>query len=174
MLGFAPDDRILLFNAYGSLQTLSLLENLSVPHLNIVVLCYNNEAILDRVAQLDANYEGHIVGKLWIDNMQDWLLACDVMYTKPGPGICVEALNAKTTLLLNAVDGIMPQELVVYETLLQQGLGMGIESKIDFERALKDWLSGSNQYHNLCERIEAMPFQDGCAEFITHLTREWI
>lgn len=173
-LGFVPDDRILLFNSYGSLQTLSLLENLSVPHLNIVVLCYNNETILERVAQLDANYEGHIVGKLWIENLQDWLAASDGIYTKPGPGICAEALVSKTTLFLNAVDGIMPQERVVYETLLQEGLGVGIESKTDFASVLQDWLSGATQYRDLSKHVETKMLQDGCAEFMTQLTQEWI
>lgn len=172
-LGFEPNDSILLFNSYGSLQTLSLLENLNVPHLHIVVLCYNNEAILERITRLDENYEGHIVGKLWIENLQEWLTACDVIYTKPGPGICMEALVAKTTLFLNAIDGIMPQELVVYKTLLQEGLGVGIASKTDFESALQNWLSKSTQYREICEHVAAGQFQDGCAKFMTHITQEW-
>ena len=169
VLGFEPDDRVLLFNSYGSLQTLKLLEDLMVPGLHIVVLCYRNEAVLERVSLLDADYAGRIEGKLWIENLQDWLMACDVVYAKPGPGICVEALMTKSVVFLNAVDDIMPQEVSVYETLLQEGLAVGVESKADFGQAIQDWLSGASRYDEVCRRVEVEQLQDGCAEFIARI-----
>ena len=94
-----------------------------------------------------------------------FLLVSDVLFSKPGPGICAEALMTDTIIFLNALEGVMPQEVSVYEKLLNDKLAFGIETEADFNQALSDWLVSQSRYQEILQNVQHQQIQDGCKDF---------
>ena len=127
--------------------------------------CTREIVSLKKVETLEKNFPGKIEGRLWLDNINEWLLVSDVLFSKPGPGICAEALMSDTVIFLNALESIMPQEVSVYEKLLCNNWGFGIETAADFNNALQDWLDSQSRYREIQNNVQNQHIQDGCEEF---------
>lgn len=67
----------------------------------IVVICGRNTALVKKLKE-KAYPEGmHVSVNGFINNMNEWMTACDAVITKAGPGTIAEALICGTPILLN-------------------------------------------------------------------------
>ncbi len=173
--GIEKTEKVLLFNSYGMESLVKLLKRVPLDslQLRVMVMCYNNEEVLKAVNELEADFPGKIEGRLWLDNVNEWLLISDVLFSKPGPGICAEALMTDTVIFLNALEGIMPQEVSVYQKLLVDNLGFGIESETDFINALESCLNSDFKYREILHNVQHQHFQDGCEEFCGQILKQF-
>jgi FkbH-like protein/thioester reductase-like protein len=169
------NEKVLLFNSYGNEQVIELLENIPLesPHFQVMVLCYNNEEVLKKVNALKNNFPGKIEGCLWLDNLNEWLLVSDVLFSKPGPGICAEALINDTVIFLNALDGVMPQEVDVYKNLIARQLGFGIKTEVEFAQTLQDWLGTQTRYNGMLNRVKNQTIHNGCEDFCRRIVLDF-
>jgi 1,2-diacylglycerol 3-beta-galactosyltransferase len=65
----------------------------------LVVICGRNRAMQERLAARDWPIPVYING--FVDNMPDWMAACDCIVTKAGPGTIAEALISGLPIVLS-------------------------------------------------------------------------
>nr|CRH05958.1 protein of unknown function [include Beta-ketoacyl synthase N-terminal domain, Beta-ketoacyl synthase C-terminal domain, Phosphopantetheine attachment site, Condensation domain and Male sterility protein domain(relqted to NAD binding)] [Candidatus Magnetococcus massalia] len=169
-LNLGPKKKVLIVNAYGTTGPLTWLPDLPThdPDLHILVLCYRNAQIMAHLEPMKAQFRGVLEGALWLDNLSDWLLAADVLFTKPGPGICAEAVMSGTLLWLNISEGIMPQEQSVYEALCAQCWGYSVATQANFIEAVAAWVDQSATYKQHRAALEAADLKNGRQLFYQH------
>jgi 1,2-diacylglycerol 3-beta-galactosyltransferase len=75
------------------------LRNNGVPAGQLVVVCGRNRVIQDRLSDQSWPIPAFING--FVDNMPDWMAACDCIVTKAGPGTIAEALISGLPIVLS-------------------------------------------------------------------------
>ena len=102
----------------------------------MVVVCGRNERLeLDLVSQ---SWPIPLFVKGYVDNMWDWMAACDVVITKAGPGTIAEAMALGLPLLLC---GYIPgQESANVPYVLKHGAGVFLEDPKMIGQLLSGWL----------------------------------
>ena len=89
------------------------------PAGQIVVVCGRNKTLQDRLAARDWAAPVRING--FVDNMPDWMAACDCIVTKAGPGTIAEALICGLPIVLS---GFIPgQEEGNVPYVVENGVG---------------------------------------------------
>ncbi len=85
----------------------------------IVIVCGRNKALQERLAALDWAIPAAING--FVDNMSEWMAACDCIVTKAGPGTIAEALISGLPIILS---GFIPgQEEGNVPYVVDNGIG---------------------------------------------------
>ena len=69
--------------------------------LQLVVVCGRNQKLVQRLKSLSYPPGMNVVVNGFVDNMADWMGACDTIITKAGPGTIAEALICGLPLMLN-------------------------------------------------------------------------
>lgn len=59
----------------------------------------------------------------------------------------------------------MPQEVDVYDKLLADHLGLGIETETDFKNALSDWLTTQTRFREIFDSVRSQRLQNGLNDF---------
>ncbi len=90
------------------------------PAGQIVMVCGRNRTLQDRLAARDWAVPVRING--FVDNMPDWMAACDCIVTKAGPGTIAEALICGLPIVLS---GFIPgQEEGNVPYVVENGVGL--------------------------------------------------
>lgn len=85
----------------------------------LVVVCGRNRTLQERLAARRWSIPAHING--FVDNMPDWMAACDCIVTKAGPGTIAEALISGLPIVLS---GFIPgQEEGNVPYVVENGVG---------------------------------------------------
>jgi len=101
----------------------------------LAVVCGRNKAMQERLAALDWAIPTAING--FVDNMQDWMGACDCIVTKAGPGTIAEALICGLPILLS---GFIPgQEEGNVPFVVQNGVGAYIKEPTEIAATVARW-----------------------------------
>ena len=101
----------------------------------IVVVCGRNKAMQERLAALDWAIPAAING--FVDNMQEWMAACDCIVTKAGPGTIAEALICGLPIILS---GFIPgQEEGNVPYVVDNGVGAYIEEPAEIAATVARW-----------------------------------
>ena len=101
----------------------------------IAVVCGRNKAMQERLAAFDWAIPAAING--FVDNMQEWMGACDCIVTKAGPGTIAEALICGLPIILS---GFIPgQEEGNVPFVMENGVGAYIEEPAEIAATVARW-----------------------------------
>ncbi|HVJ91897.1 MAG TPA: amino acid adenylation domain-containing protein [Labilithrix sp.] len=132
-----PDLPTLLFNTYGSERTLDLLADLRPSgELQVAVLTYGVPSVLRAVTALRSNPDVHFEPVGFTDRLPTYARAADVVFTKPGPGLLVEAASLGAHCLIDCTRPIMPQEREGLDYFVERRLGHAIGSAAEFREQM--------------------------------------
>ena len=102
----------------------------------IVVVCGHNERLFEELSGREWPVPVRVTG--FVDNMWDWMGACDCIVTKAGPGTIAEALARGLPILLS---GYVPgQEEGNVKFVLRNGVGAYVEKPLRIADVVADWL----------------------------------
>lgn len=141
-LGLAPGFVVLLFGGgegSGGLvrQARALLAR--CPGVTVAAICGRNTAAQARLDGMATSQQGRLVVGGFVDNVEEWMMASDVVATKAGPGVIAEALVCGKPLLLT---GHLPgQERGNGEWVVAHGAGVQVRRTyrlVDAVLALRD------------------------------------
>lgn len=93
----------ILQHATCSQLTESPVDTTSAPccSLQVVVICGRNKKLYDSLSQAQWPNGAKVIALGFVDNMHEWMNACDTIITKAGPGTIAEALICGLPILLN-------------------------------------------------------------------------
>jgi len=94
------------------------------PDVTVAVICGRNTTAKARLAQMATGSEGRLVVHGFVDNVEEWMAASDVVATKAGPGAIAEALVCGKPLLLTA--HLPGQERGNAEWVVAHGAGLHV------------------------------------------------
>lgn len=112
----------------------ALSQTLSPGH-QIVVICGRNEKLARTLAA--RTWPLKMVIKGFVNNMSEYMSACDCIITKAGPGTIAEALICGLPILLN---GFIPcQEEGNVSFVLENGVGAFSEDPVEISQIISRW-----------------------------------
>jgi len=126
-LGLGPGFVILLFGGgegSGGLvrQARALLT--SCPDVTVAVICGRNKTAKARLDRMAVDCGGRLVVGGFVDNVEEWMVASDLVAARAGPGVIAEALVCGKPLLLT---GHLPgQERGNAEWVVSHGAGLHV------------------------------------------------
>uniref|UniRef100_A0A7S0ZKN8 Glycosyl transferase family 28 C-terminal domain-containing protein n=1 Tax=Timspurckia oligopyrenoides TaxID=708627 RepID=A0A7S0ZKN8_9RHOD len=130
LFGGAPSTQLVETAAY------SLAFSAKVSH-NVVCICgYNGELLQKLTKKAEAmqsnssESHGRLIAVGFRQDIASFMSHCDVICTKPGPGVVAEALVVrKAALILLVPNGeVMPQERAVLQWVKNEGVGIVVNS----------------------------------------------
>lgn len=110
-----------------------------VDDVDVVVICGRNERALAelealRAASVDVGARLRVLG--FVDNMSEWMRACDLLVTKAGPGAIAEALCSRVPLLLTS--HLPGQERGNVDFVVDTGAGRYVPRVADMVDAVRE------------------------------------
>eukprot|EP00210_Caulerpa_lentillifera_P009370 g8933.t1 len=103
----------------------------------LVVICGRNKDLQERLSKRQYPDGMHVVVQGFVNNMNEWMCACDVIITKAGPGTIAEALICGTPILLN---GFIPgQEAGNIPYVTENRVGAYENNPDKIAAILKEW-----------------------------------
>lgn len=123
------------------------------PAGQIVVVCGRNKTLQDRLAARDWAVPVRING--FVDNMPDWMTACDCIVTKAGPGTIAEALICGLPIVLS---GFIPgQEEGNVPYVVENDVGLYDESPAEIAATVARWFGPERDHlRAMSARAQAM------------------
>lgn len=111
------------------------------PRGQLVVVCGRNREMQERLAALSWPVPAVING--FVDNMPDWMAACDCVVTKAGPGTIAEALISGLPIVLS---GFIPgQEEGNIPYVVENGVGEYSADPVAIARIVARWFGPERQ-----------------------------
>ena len=116
---------LVLFGGKGSPEIEPLCAALLARSLlwHVVAICGANPGLEARLGTLARGSEGRLHSVGFTLRMPEFMAACDLLLTKPGPGAIAEALHLGLPLVVVSGDYTVPQERFNARFLVQEGLG---------------------------------------------------
>lgn len=109
----------------------------------VVVICGRNKKLLDKLRAKKYPGGTQIVATGFIDNIHEYMHACDAIVTKAGPGTIAEALIAGLPILLNGNVPCQEEGNIPY--VVDNKVG-AFETRVpEIASILEEWLSPSNR-----------------------------
>jgi 1,2-diacylglycerol 3-beta-galactosyltransferase len=116
---------------------------------DVVVICGRNARALAQLSAID-DPRLRVLG--FVDNMSDWLRACDLLITKAGPGTIAEALCSRAPLLLTSY--LPGQERGNVDMVVDTGAGRYVPRIADMVDAVRELsASGSSSLGAMREAL---------------------
>ncbi len=139
----------------------------------IVVICGRNEGLRSRLAARTWSNPAHILG--FVENVPDWMHACDAIVTKAGPGTIAEACVCGLPILLS---GFIPgQEEGNVTYVVGHGAGALEVNPEAIGRTLAHWFGkGSPERLRMAKRARALGRPHATADIVQSVMRlmdEW-
>lgn len=139
----------------------------------IVVICGRNEGLRSRLAARTWANPTHILG--FVDNIPDWMHACDAIVTKAGPGTIAEACTCGLPILLS---GFIPgQEEGNVTYVVSHGAGAFEGNPVAIGRTLAHWFgAGSAERLRMAARARALGRPNATADIVhsvVKLMNDW-
>ena len=94
----------------------------------MVVICGRNEALVKRLNAIERPGRTRLFVQGFVDNMHEWMVACDAIVTKAGPGTIAESMICGLPTLLNAFVPCQEEGNIAF--VVDNGVG-------EFERNVK-------------------------------------
>jgi processive 1,2-diacylglycerol beta-glucosyltransferase len=129
----------------------------------VVIVCGRNEELRRQLAVVERRHPTHVLG--FVNNMQEWMAAADLVVTKPGGLTSSEALAlGRPIFVLNPIPG---QEAANSDFLLEHGTAVKANRIEDLPFRLGQLL-GSSRLARMAEAAKAL----GRPQAATHVCRE--
>ncbi len=127
-MGLGPGDFtvLVLFGGKGSPEIRPLCEALlrEAGDLRVVAICGDNPALFDSLGEMEARSGGRLHRLGFTDRVADYLAACDVLVTKPGPGSLAEAFHQQVPVVVTCNARTIPQERYNARLVREGGFGL--------------------------------------------------
>ena len=137
-LGLSPDRFTVLLSGGGEgsgalpRRAAALLDG--VEDIDVVVICGRNQRARAALESLRASRRLRVLG--FVDNMSEWMRACDLLITKAGPGAISEALCSHVPLLLTS--HLPGQERGNVDLIVDVGAGRYVPKLRDMVDAVRE------------------------------------
>ncbi len=130
----------------------------------VLVLCHNNRSSFEEVQRIAISSSIKIVPIMWAEDIQYLLHISDFVLTKPGPGLCQQALSLKTGILVNESRSILPQEKEVAEHVKQLGFAFAVKQPKEMMVVLRRMAQGK-QLAEFKAKFDHYQQQNGIDDF---------
>jgi 1,2-diacylglycerol 3-beta-galactosyltransferase len=119
----------------------------------IAIICGRNKAMQERLSARTWSVPVRING--FVDNMADWMTACDCIVTKAGPGTIAEALICGLPIILS---GFIPgQEEGNVPFVVDHGVGVHEESPKEIAAIVARWFGAERKHlHEMGEQARTL------------------
>jgi len=160
-LGIEPEAFavLLLFGGKGSREMEPLARALinTSADWHVVAICGHNPRLFDRLGRLEAASGGRLHRIGFTRRVAEYLSACDLLATKPGPGSLAEAFHARVPVVVTCNTRTIPQERYNARFVVERGLGLVVGSWREIPAAVAD-LARHPQRLEACRRnLEGLP-----------------
>jgi 1,2-diacylglycerol 3-beta-galactosyltransferase len=137
-LGAADFTVLVLFGGKGSPEIRPLCEALlrDPARPRVIAVCGDNPALFDSLGEMDARSGGRLHRLGFTDRVADYLAACDVLVTKPGPGSLAEAFHQQVPVVVTCNARTIPQERYNARLIRERGLGVVVRRWQDIPAAV--------------------------------------
>jgi Glycosyltransferase family 28 C-terminal domain len=150
---------LLLFGGKGSPEMRPLSEALlrEPGDVHVIAVCGDNPRLLESMAEVEAG-EGRRLRRLgFTDRVADYLAACDVLVTKPGPGSLAEAFHQGVPVVVACNAHTIPQERYNARLVRERGLGIAVRSWRQIPAAVTDLRRDPRRLDYFRARLAALP-----------------
>ena len=129
---------LVLFGGKGSPEIRPLSEALlrEAGALRVVSICGDNPPLYESLAPAAARSCGRLHRLGFTDRVADYLAACDVLVTKPGPGSLAEAFHQQVPVVVTCNARTIPQERYNARMVRERGLGLVVRRWQDIPAAV--------------------------------------
>ncbi|HDQ16254.1 MAG TPA: HAD family hydrolase, partial [Bacteroidetes bacterium] len=107
---------------------------IEMPDININVICGKNKKMKERLCKLTEKFDNVII-RGYVDNMQDYYAASDLMAIKSGFSTVGECIFTKTPAI---VIYAMANEKTAAEYIVKKDIGWWVKNKYEFVKTVKD------------------------------------
>jgi processive 1,2-diacylglycerol beta-glucosyltransferase len=145
------------FGPIGEIATL-------LKDIQLIIICGNNKALFEKMSA-----KGNPLHKIcgFVDNMEEMMVASDVMITKPGGLSISEALADNLPLVFfSAIPG---QEAGNVRVLAEHGIGISDKSAVEIAQAMKAYETSPEALHAAREATKALARPHSVEDIIKHL-----
>lgn len=162
-LGLAHDRFTLLLatGAVGANNHLPLLQALDAARkpIQVIALCGRDTALLDTLTRWTPQTPGLSLKAIpYSDQMPQLLASVDALAARGGTGTTSEAILAGCPLIVNALGGIMPQEIITRKYLARHGIDLRLKRPAQLPALLQPWLDQPNTLQAARTRMkQALP-----------------
>jgi 1,2-diacylglycerol 3-beta-galactosyltransferase len=117
---------LVLFGGKGSPEIRPLAEALLADPagLHVIAVCGDNPGLLGSLAELERRSWGRLHRLGFTERVADYLAACDLLVTKPGPGSLAEAFHQQVPMVVTCNARTIPQERYNARLVRERGFGL--------------------------------------------------
>jgi UDP-N-acetylglucosamine:LPS N-acetylglucosamine transferase len=165
---------LLLFGGKGSpeLRPLACALLAESPDWHVVAVCGDNPALFESLAGDEAAAAGRLHRLGFTDRVADYLAACDVLVTKPGPGSLAEAFHQRVPVVVVCNGYTIPQERSNALLVVEQGLGHAVEHWREMPGVVARLARDPGARGRLRAALEALPENRAVYEALALIGRE--
>lgn len=138
------------------------------PAGQLVVVCGRNRELYDDLRAHDWPVPTVVTG--FVDDIWDWMAACDCIVTKAGPGTIAEALALGVPILLSGY--IRGQETGNVPYVLKHGVGAYVEDPWQIAEVISGWFGPHRDVlEALARRARELGHPDATYEIVAEIAR---
>jgi len=150
---------LVLFGGKGSPEIHPLSEALlaASPDVSVIAVCGDNPSLYDRLAEVESRSGGRLHRLGFTDRVSEYLAACDVLVTKPGPGSLAEAFHQRVPVVVASDAHTIPQERYNAALVRDGGLGIAVRRWREIPAAVTALRADSGRLDGCRARLAALP-----------------
>lgn len=136
----------------------------------VVVICGRNKKLVKRLEEREYPEGMRVFVNGFVNNMNEWMTACDAIVTKAGPGTIAEALICGTPILLN---GFVPgQEEGNIPYVLENKVGAFERQPNGIANVIKDWFTAKQDVlKEMSQRAKSLGRPEALFRIVEDLAR---
>lgn len=129
---------LILYGGKGSPEIRPLSEALlrESPDTCVIAICGDNPPLYASLEDVEAGAGGRLRRLGFTDRVSDYLAACDVLVTKPGPGSLAEAFHQRVPMVVACNAHTIPQERYNARLVAESGVGIAVRHWRDIPAAV--------------------------------------
>lgn len=150
---------LVLFGGKGSPEMRPLSEALLevAPDLRVIAVCGDNPPLYARLAEVEARSRGRLRRFGFTDRVSEYLAACDLLVTKPGPGSLAEAFHQRVPVVVACNAHTIPQERYNAALVRDGGFGLTVRHWREIPRAVVELRDDNARLQECRRRLAALP-----------------
>jgi len=150
---------LLLFGGKGSPEMRPWSEALlrEPGDVHVIAVCGDNPRLLESMAEVEAGAGRRLRRLGFTDRVADYLAACDLLVTKPGPGSLAEAFHQGVPVVVAWNAHTIPQERYNARLVQERGLGVAVRSWRQIPAAVTELRRDPQRLDYFRARLAALP-----------------
>jgi len=150
---------LIVFGGKGTPEIRPLSEALlrEGPDWHVVAICGDNPRLQESMDSLAARSGGRLHPLGFTSRVPDYLAACDVLLSKPGPGTLAEAFHSRIPIVVPCNGHTIPQERYNARYLEKQGLGVVVGHWRQMPAAVAALAADAERRQLLLRNLAALP-----------------